>query len=107
MRKRKLPVIRPEGVIRDVGDRDFDFDLPAGLIAQEPAAERGGSRLLSLNRETGAITHFTIAALPTLLDAGDLLVINNTRVFPARLIGHRVPSGGRSGMPAHRAPSRR
>ena len=75
--------------------RDFDFDLPAALIAQEPATERGGSRLLSVNRDTGALTHSTIAALPGLLEAGDLLVINNTRVFPARLIGRRVPSGGR------------
>ena len=75
--------------------RDFDFDLPAELIAQEPPTERGGSRLLSLNRATGALTHSTIAALPDLLEAGDVLVINNTRVFPARLIGRRVPSGGR------------
>jgi S-adenosylmethionine:tRNA ribosyltransferase-isomerase len=73
---------------------DFDFDLPAELIAQEPAAERGGSRLLSLNRETGTLTHSTIAALPGLLRAGDVLVVNNSRVFPARLIGRRVPSGG-------------
>jgi S-adenosylmethionine:tRNA ribosyltransferase-isomerase len=64
------------------------------LIAQEPPPERGGSRLLSLNRETGALTFTTMTALPTLLEAGDVLVVNNTRVFPARLIGRRVPSGG-------------
>ena len=74
--------------------RDFDFDLPSELIAQEPLTERGGSRLLSLNRATGAIIHTSIAALPEFLRAGDVLVINNTRVFPARLIGRRVPSGG-------------
>jgi S-adenosylmethionine:tRNA ribosyltransferase-isomerase len=74
--------------------RDFDFDLPAELIAQEPAADRGGARLLYLPRRSGPIVHSTIAALPTILHAGDVLVVNNTRVFPARLLGHRVPSGG-------------
>ena len=74
--------------------RDFDFDLPAELIAQEPLSERGASRLLSLNRGTGSLTPSTIAALPDLLGAGDVLVINNTRVFPARLIGRRLPTGG-------------
>ena len=74
--------------------REFDFDLPAELIAQEPPAERGGARLLHLTRATGTITHTTVAALPDLLRAGDLVVVNNTRVFPARLLGRRVPSGG-------------
>src|SRR5437867_9841234 len=74
--------------------RDFDFDLPRDLIAQEPSVERGTSRLLCLRRDTGAIEHRSVADLPQLLGAGDLLVVNNTRVFPARLIGRRVPSGG-------------
>ena len=74
--------------------RDFDFDLPPELIAQEPPPERGGSRMLFLNRATGATTHRTIGALPEFLESGDVLVVNNTRVFPARLIGRRVPSGG-------------
>ncbi len=74
--------------------REFDFDLPAELIAQEPPAERGGARLLHLTRATGTIAHATVAALPDLLRAGDLVVVNNTRVFPARLLGRRVPSGG-------------
>ncbi len=74
--------------------RDFDFDLPADLIAQEPAADRGGSRLLVVDRASGAMTHARVAALPDFLRAGDLVVVNNTRVFPARLLGHRVPSGG-------------
>jgi S-adenosylmethionine:tRNA ribosyltransferase-isomerase len=74
--------------------RDFDFDLPADLIAQEPPAVRGASRLLHLDRRTGGLTHTTITALPDRLRPGDLLVVNNTRVFPARLIGRRVPSGG-------------
>ena len=74
--------------------RDFDFELPADLIAQAPAPERAGARLLCLSRESGAIAHATIDALPARLGPGDLLVINNTRVFPARLLGRRVPSGG-------------
>src|SRR5262245_20347801 len=74
--------------------RDFDFDLPADLIAQEPAAQRSAARLLHLERSTGSIAHSTIGKLPELLQPGDLVVVNNTRVFPARLVGRRVPSGG-------------
>lgn len=73
---------------------DFDFDLPDDLIAQEPPAERGGSRLLALDRDSGRIAHHRFADLPGLLRAGDLLVVNDTRVFPARLIGQRLPGGG-------------
>jgi S-adenosylmethionine:tRNA ribosyltransferase-isomerase len=72
----------------------FDFDLPEALIAQDPPAERGGSRLLVLGRHDGAITHTHFADIGRYLRAGDLLVLNDTRVFPARLLGHRVPSGG-------------
>jgi S-adenosylmethionine:tRNA ribosyltransferase-isomerase len=74
--------------------RDFDFDLPPELIAQEPPAVRGGGRLLSVDRATASFTHTHVRALPDLLRAGDLLVVNNSRVFPARLLGHRDPSGG-------------
>ena len=74
--------------------RDFDFDLPAELIAQEPAVDRSAARLLHLDRASGLLTHTFVAALPDLLRAGDLLVVNNTRVFPARLLGRRVPTGG-------------
>src|SRR5262245_39416496 len=74
--------------------RVFDFDLPADLIAQEPAAQRSAARLLHLERSTGSIAHSTIGELPRLLQPGDVVVVNNTRVFPARLVGRRVPSGG-------------
>ena len=74
--------------------REFDFNLPPDLIAQDPAPERGGARLLVLDRASGLLRHTVIAALPNLLLPGDLVVVNNTRVFPARLLGHRVPSGG-------------
>jgi S-adenosylmethionine:tRNA ribosyltransferase-isomerase len=73
--------------------RDFDFDLPPELIAQEPAA-RGESRLLHLDRQSGRLTHGAVRDLPGILREGDLVVVNNTRVFPARLLGRRVPSGG-------------
>jgi S-adenosylmethionine:tRNA ribosyltransferase-isomerase len=73
---------------------DFDFDLPHELIAQRPPAERGQSRLLVLSRDTGGIEHTSFAHLGEHLRSGDLLVLNDTRVFPARLVGRRVPSGG-------------
>jgi S-adenosylmethionine:tRNA ribosyltransferase-isomerase len=72
---------------------EFEFDLPAELVAQT-AADRGESRLLVLERDSGSITHASIRDLPRFLRAGDLMVVNDTRVFPARLLGRRVPSGG-------------
>ncbi len=73
---------------------DFDFELPGELIAQAPSAVRGESRLLVLSQATGAVEHVRFDRIGEFLRAGDLLVVNNTRVFPARLLGHRVPSGG-------------
>jgi S-adenosylmethionine:tRNA ribosyltransferase-isomerase len=72
---------------------DFDFELPAASIAQE-AAPRGESRLLVLDRE-GADRHAHVADLPRLLRPGDLLVLNDTRVIPARLFGRRPGTTGR------------
>lgn len=74
--------------------REFAFTLPPELIAQEPPEVRGASRLLHLNRRTGARTHSTIDQLAAFLDPGDVVVVNNTKVFPARLLGRRDPSGG-------------
>jgi S-adenosylmethionine:tRNA ribosyltransferase-isomerase len=73
---------------------DFDYELPEELIAQEPAPVRGGSRLMAIDRSSGRITHLSFNDLPSRLHAGDLLVVNETRVFPARLIGTRLPGGG-------------
>jgi S-adenosylmethionine:tRNA ribosyltransferase-isomerase len=73
---------------------DFDYHLPVDLIAQEPSGERGGARLLHLARSTATISHTKITQLPLLLRPGDLVVVNDTRVVPARLLGRRVPSGG-------------
>ena len=73
---------------------DFQYDLPTELIAQFPAEHRTDARLLVLDRRSASIAHSTVAALPEFLAPGDLLVLNDTRVFPARLWGTRVPSGG-------------
>jgi S-adenosylmethionine:tRNA ribosyltransferase-isomerase len=73
---------------------DFDFDLPDDLIAQEPPPERGGSRLMVIDRSTGAVGHQMFRHLPSLLRDGDVLAVNDTRVFPARLLGVRLPGGG-------------
>jgi S-adenosylmethionine:tRNA ribosyltransferase-isomerase len=69
---------------------DFDFDLPPELIAQQPPAERGQSRMLVMSRATGALRDANFAELPALLNPGDLLVLNDTRVIPARLYARRT-----------------
>jgi S-adenosylmethionine:tRNA ribosyltransferase-isomerase len=74
---------------------EFDFHLPEGQIAQHPPAQRGTSRLMVLHRATGETTTGHVADLATWLRAGDVLVLNDTRVFPARLLGRRLPGGGR------------
>lgn len=72
---------------------DFDYDLPPELIAQEPPPSREDARLLVLDRASGAIQHRGIADLPDLLQPGDLLVVNDTRVIPARLFARRSTGG--------------
>lgn len=74
---------------------DFTYDLPPELIAQEPAPDRSSARMLVLRRETGDIEHRRVADLPEYLRSGDLLVVNNTRVIPARLFGRKSSSGGK------------
>lgn len=71
----------------------FDYDLPQELIAQEPLAERTASRLLSLDRSTGQIEHARFAEIGRWLKPGDVLVVNDTRVFPARLHARRSTGG--------------
>ena len=73
--------------------KDFDYDLPPELIAQTPLEKRDGSRLLTLDKTTGAIGHHHFYDLPQFLRPGDCLVLNNSRVLPARLIGHRDTGG--------------
>jgi len=74
---------------------DFDFHLPEDLIAQQPPAERGTSRMLVLNRAENSLTDHTFVDLPSLLNPGDLLVLNDSRVIPARLFARRVTTRGK------------
>ena len=73
----------------------LDYDLPAGSIAQEPANPRDAARLLVIRRGSATISHHYFRDLPDLLNPGDLLVLNTTRVLPARLFGTRESTGGR------------
>ena len=72
---------------------EFDYQLPAGLIAQHPAKERTASRLLHLDASTGALRDFAFTDLPGLVDARDALVLNDTRVIKARLFGSKSTGG--------------
>lgn len=72
---------------------EFDYELPQELIAQEPLLDRSGSRLLVLDKDSGSVTHRMFRDLPTLLEPGDLLVVNDSRVIPARLLGRRETGG--------------
>lgn len=74
---------------------DYDFDLPAELIAQRPVEPRDAARMLVLDRGTATWSDAHVAELPSRLGAGDTLVVNNTRVFPARLVGCRAETGGK------------
>lgn len=74
---------------------ELDFHLPPELVARHPAPRRDQARLLRLSAAKGHIEHLRFDCFPDLLHPGDLLVLNDTRVFPARLIGHRRPHGGR------------
>ena len=73
---------------------DFDYILPPELIAQEPLKDRSSSRLLTLNKQTGEREHKTFNDVVDMLNEGDCLVLNNTRVIPARLIGAKKETGG-------------
>ena len=81
--------------MRPVLVSDFDFELPPELIAQQPPAERGGSRMLSLSRADGAWQDLQFQDLPSLLKEGDVLVLNDSRVIPARLFGSRPGTSGK------------
>jgi S-adenosylmethionine:tRNA ribosyltransferase-isomerase len=74
---------------------DFDYDLPTSYIAQTPLEQRDHSRLLILERQTGNIQHTLFKDIGNYLNSGDILVINETRVIPARLFARKLPSGGR------------
>ncbi len=73
---------------------DFYYDLPQELIAQTPLDKRDTSRLMTLDRITGAVGHHHFYELPDFLRPGDCLILNDSRVLPARLLGQRLPGGG-------------
>ena len=73
---------------------DFYYDLPQELIAQTPLDKRDSSRLMTLDRATGAVEHHHFYELPDFLNPGDCLILNDSRVLPARLLGQRLPGGG-------------
>jgi S-adenosylmethionine:tRNA ribosyltransferase-isomerase len=75
---------------------DFDYDLPEALIAQHPVTPRDASRMLVVRREDGTLEHRHFRDLPDFLRAGDLLVLNDTRVIPARLLGRKAMTGGQA-----------
>ena len=73
---------------------DFYYDLPQELIAQTPLDKRDASRLMTLDRVTGETAHHHFYELPDFLRPGDCLILNDSRVLPARLLGQRLPGGG-------------
>ena len=74
---------------------DFDYNLPTELIAQTPLADREGSRLLVVDRASGTFSHSHFRFLGSFLSKGDVIVINDTRVIPARVQARRIPTGGK------------
>ena len=85
-----LSVATPAHIICSMLVTEFDFHLPDELIAQEPLADRSASRLLHLQRSTGDFADRNFRDISALLRPDDLLVVNNSRVFPARLFGRRL-----------------
>jgi len=73
----------------------YDFELPRELIAQEPPTHRTDSRMMLIDRSTGRIEHASIRDLPSVLRAGDAMVVNDSKVIPARLVGYRANTRGR------------
>jgi len=79
---------------------DFNFHLPEELIAQQPPQERDAARMLVLDRATGAVQDSSFRALPQILNAGDLLVLNDSRVIPARLFATRAGATSQKQQPS-------
>src|SRR6185312_7554962 len=78
---------------------DFDYELPGELIAQQPPAERSGARMLAMDRATGKYADRMFRDFPEMLREGDLLVLNDSRVIPARLFARRERAHGSSQQP--------
>ena len=82
---------------------DFDYHLPEDLIATQPLEDRAAARMLHMSRTQGGLCDITFREFPDLLRPDDLLVVNNTRVLPARLFGHRSGSRAQQVSPANPA----
>ena len=82
-----------EELKKELLKKDFYFDLPPELIAQDPLADRSASRLLVLDKKTGAVAHRKFTDIVEYLNEGDCLVLNNTKVIPARLMGTKAETG--------------
>ena len=91
---RTLTSIEADGKEISMKTSDFNYELPKELIAQTPLEKRDTSRLMTLDRKTGAWEHHHFYELPDFLEPGDCLILNNSRVLPARLLGQRIPGGG-------------
>ncbi|MBN2720059.1 MAG: S-adenosylmethionine:tRNA ribosyltransferase-isomerase, partial [Proteobacteria bacterium] len=90
---KRVRTFPPETMNLPLATRLFDYSLPDELIAQRPADERSGSRLLAMDRFSGDLAHLGFEGFPGLLRPGDLVVLNDTRVFPARLMTRREAGG--------------
>ncbi len=96
MPAKNINSLNRSGLMRDLARLDaYDYSLPEDLIAQEPLAERDASRLMVVRRADSTISHQWMRDLPDLLAPGDCLVLNNSRVLPARLNGLRTATGGK------------
>ena len=93
MEDNRMDTITENNTTNQLLKSDFYFDLPEELIAQDPLEERSSSRLLVLNKETGAVEHHVFKEITEYLNPGDCLVLNNTKVIPARLLGEREGTG--------------
>src|ERR1022692_4380404 len=91
----ELSTSSPFRYAASVRTADFHFDLPPELIAQHPASRRDSSRLLILHRKTGEVEHRRFPELLDFLQPGDVLVLNDSRVIPARLHGQNAKTGGK------------
>ena len=89
----RCPCQSSERQMQSMLKKDFWYDLPKELIAQEPASPRDSARLMVLSQKDDSIQHKIFHDLPEFLEPGDLLVVNNSKVLPARIVGVKQPTG--------------
>ena len=94
MMENNRSIIKNDRVATELSTRDFYYDLPEELIAQSPSEERDGCRLMVLNRDTGSLEHRIFKDILEYLRPEDMLVVNSSKVIPARLLGKTDKTGG-------------